>query len=71
MKLYVIEIIDNETVIPVGVSLDKAQAIIAKKNFQDMADISGLVKVRYRVSDYEIGRDCYTDLITKEQIKFS
>lgn len=71
MKLYIIEIIDNETVIPVGVSLDKIQATIAKEKFQDMADIIGTKKVKYHVSDYEIGRDCYTDLITKEQIKFS
>lgn len=71
MKLYVVEMIHNGTVIPVGVSLDKTQAIIAEEKFQDMADIIGTVKVKYRVSDYEIGRDCYTDFITKEQIKVS
>lgn len=71
MKLYVVEMIYNETVIPVGVSLDKTQAIIAEEKFQDMADITGTVKVKYRVSNYEIGRDCYTDFITKEQIKVS
>lgn len=70
MKLYVVEIISDEMVIPVGVSLDKAQATIAREKFQDMTDITGLVKGKYHVSDYEIGRDCYTDLVTKEQIKF-
>lgn len=71
MKLYIVEMIYNETVIPVGASLDRTQATIAEEKFQDMADIIGTVKVKYRVSDYEIGRDCYTDFITKEQIKVS
>lgn len=71
MKLYVVEMIYNEMTIPVGVSLNKMQAIIAKEKFQDMADITSTVKVKYRVSDYEIGRDCYTDFVTKEQIKVS
>ena len=71
MKLYIIEMIHNGTAIPVGASLDRTQATIAEEKFQDMADIIGTVKVKYRVSDYEIGRDCYTDFITKEQIKVS
>lgn len=71
MKLYIIEMIHNGTTIPVGASLDRTQATIAEEKFQDMADIIGTVKVKYRVSDYEIGRDCYTDFITKEQIKVS
>lgn len=71
MKLYIVEMIYNETVIPVGASFDRAQATIAEEKFQDMADIINTVKVKYRVSDYEIGRDCYTDFITKEQIKVS
>lgn len=71
MKLYVVEMIHNGTVIPVGVSLDRTQAIIAGEQFQYMADTISMIKVKYRVSDYEIGKDCYTDFTTKKQIKVS
>ena len=43
MKLYVVEMVHNGTVIPVGVSLDRAQAIIAGEQFQYMADTSSLI----------------------------
>lgn len=71
MKLYVVEMIHNGIVIPVGVSLDRTQAVIAGEQFQYMADTVSMIKVKYRVSDYKIGKDCYTDFITKEQIKVS
>lgn len=71
MKLYVIEMIHDEMVIPVGASLNKTQAAIVKEKFQTMANIPSAIKVKYHVSEYEISKDYYTDFVTNAQIKIS
>lgn len=50
---------------------EKSSIKLGEKMPDDMTDTISMIKVKYRVSDYEIGKDCYTDFVTKEQIKVS